>query len=88
MECAEHGICRGRQDVGAAEVRVVDVEVGRVGRTADFGFVRRRAVPNVVPIDAGEPGMILNKGQRESGRQQRRRYDAVLPIDFLSSSAM
>ena len=59
MEGAEDGVGRGGQDVGAAEVGVVDVEVGRVRGAADFGDVGRRAVADVVPVDAAEPRVTL-----------------------------
>lgn len=59
MESAEHGIGRRRKNVSTAEIRVVDIEIWRVSRTADFRYVRSRTVSNVVPVDARKPRMIL-----------------------------
>ena len=60
MEGAEDGVGSGREDVGAAQVGVVHVKVGRVRRAAHFGDVGRRAVADVVPIDPAEPRVVLS----------------------------
>ena len=63
MKCAEDGIGRWRQNVSTAKIRVIDVKIGRVCRTANLRYVRRRTISNVIPVDTGEPGMVLEIGK-------------------------